>query len=183
MTWTKLHQACENQSSLDVVKLARNAPEEGFNVDENGSTPLHLLAWGQPSAIAVQILIKACPQAASHQDIMGNTPLHIAASCASSDKHLVQMLLDACPIAASMANHEGLLPLHMACRYSPTNKGVIGLLIEAYPYALRVHIKVRNKLFQCMRLLMLCLLFYSDGIPSYVEDTTACWQGERPHNH
>lgn len=146
MTWTLLHDACENpqrQGAEDtIIQLAHQHPESVLNVDEHGSTPLHVLCWGNPHSRAVEALLEACPQAASDTDYFGDTPLHVACSCPHADKHLVQTLLKECPTAVSLPNREGLLPLHMACRYAPENEGVIGLLIEAYPYALHARIKV-----------------------------------------
>jgi len=146
MTWTLLHDACENPQRKGaedmIIQLAHQHPESVLNVDEHGSTPLHVLCWGNPHSRAVEALLEACPQAASDTDYFGDTPLHVACSCPRADKHLVQMLLKECPTAVSLPNREGLLPLHMACRYAPVNEGVIGLLIEAYPYALHARIKM-----------------------------------------
>lgn len=144
MTWTKLHDACENQHTPEIVRLVRSEPEQVLRLDDHGSTPLHILCWGDPDPNAVQALLDACPQTVSGQDYHGDTPLHIACSCAKTGKRVVQLLLDTCPEAVSITNREGLQPLHMACRYAPENEAVIGLLIEAYPYALRTRIKVRS---------------------------------------
>jgi ankyrin repeat protein len=43
MTWTRLHDACQRQDNTLVVMLSHRSSEEASMVDENGSTPLHLV--------------------------------------------------------------------------------------------------------------------------------------------
>lgn len=143
MTWTELHEACEKQQSTEcILQLVHEHPEHVLQVDDHGSTPLHLLCWGNPDGSAVQALVDACPQVASDQDAHGDTPLHVACSYRTTNKHLIKALLDASPDSGSIANHEGLMPLHVACRHASDNEGMIGLLLDAYPYALLSHIKM-----------------------------------------
>ena len=114
---------------------------EAVNVDDQGSTPLHIACWENLPLNVVEALIAAFPQAVSDQDVHGDTPLHVALTNSEPDPEVVQALLTACPIVASTANNEGLYPLHKACRHCPDEK-VIEALLEVDAYALRTHIKV-----------------------------------------
>ncbi|CAB9527018.1 FYVE zinc finger [Seminavis robusta] len=142
MTWTLLHSACEHldaKSIYDRCKLGTNEPLEH---DDHGSTPLHILAWGNPDPQLLQALVASCPVAVSDKDVHGDTALHVACSFPETTVKVVKVLLDACPTSVSMTNKEGLMPLHMACRFAPNNEAVIGYLIDAYPCALRSRIKM-----------------------------------------
>lgn len=142
MTWTRLHDAVVHHNTALIIMLSQHFPIQASMVDDNGSTPLHLICWGNPELGALGALIKARSQAVLEKDVYGNTPLHIAASHPSTTEEVMACLLQACPDAASVKNKEGLMPLHMACRHAPQNEPVIALLVEVYPSALRTRTKM-----------------------------------------
>lgn len=150
MTWTLLHDACEHLDTKVIYDRCSKGTNELLEVDDHGSTPLHIIAWGNPDAKLLQALVSCCPPAVSDKDIHGDTCLHIACSYPGTDVKVVKVLLDSCPTLASMTNKEGLMPLHVACRFASSNSTVIGYLIEAYPFALRSRIKVRLRVMQHM---------------------------------
>ena len=142
MTWTNLHEACENGQPDDVIQEAHEHPESVLAVEDHGWTPLHCAVWRNPDIKAIKSMLEACPQAASSKDVHGNTPLHIAVSSQGMDVALIQCLLDAFPDGVSTVNREGLTPLHMVLRFAPMNKDIIRLLVDTYPWALDKCIKV-----------------------------------------
>jgi ankyrin repeat protein len=142
MTWTNLHEACENGQPDDVVKEAHDHPECILDVEDHGWTPLHCAVWRNPNLAAITSLIEASPEAASIKDVHGNTPLHVAVSLQGINKDIVQKLVDVYPDAASSVNREGLMPLHMVLRFAPRNQDVIRLLVDTYSQALNTCIKV-----------------------------------------
>ena len=158
MTWTVLHHACEHLDSRCIIERCKSSANELLEVDDHGSTPLHILAWGNPSPDLLKALVDCCPAALSDQDVHGDTCLHVACSFPGTDVKVVQILIDACPGLVGIKNKEGLMPLHITCRYSPENKAVISCLVEAYPSALLKPIKVGNlryKLHSCRPLYIL----------------------------
>jgi ankyrin repeat protein len=142
MTWTLLHDACEHLDAKMIIERCKTNSQEPLEVDDHGSTPLHILSWGNPDPKLLETLIASCPSAVSDQDVVGDTCLHIAASYPKTDPKILKILIDACPLLPSVKNREGLMPLHVACRFAPQNEAAIGYLIEAFPYALRSNIKV-----------------------------------------
>lgn len=143
MTWTLLHDACEHLDAKLIYDRCNKGTNELLEVDDHGSTPLHILAWGGADPKLLQALVSSCPSAVTDKDIHGDTCLHVACSFPETNVKAIKVLLDACPTLASITNKEGLMPLHVACRFAPNNDSVIGYLIEAYPYALRSRIKVK----------------------------------------
>ncbi|GKY98710.1 hypothetical protein MPSEU_000827300 [Mayamaea pseudoterrestris] len=141
MTWTNLHEACENGRPDDIVKEAHEHPESILSVEDHGWTPLHCAVWRNPNVDAIKSLLQACPEAASVEDVHGNTPLHVAVCSQVMTTEMVQLLLEAHPDALATVNREGLLPLHMALRFAPLNDDVIRLLVKAYSLALDKCIK------------------------------------------
>lgn len=142
MTWTLLHDACEHLDVKGILDRCKNNSRESLQADDHGSTPLHILAWGNPDPKLLQAVISCCPAAVLDKDVHGDTALHIAASFPKTDPSVLKVLIDACPTLPSVTNREGLMPLHVACRFAPKNERLIGYLIDVYPYALRSHIKV-----------------------------------------
>jgi ankyrin repeat protein len=144
MTWTNLHEACENGRPENVIEAAQKHPEDVLSVDDHGSTPMHLLVWRNPDPLVVKALLEACPQAASAMDYHGDLPLHVAVSRPGIRMGVIQLLMPAYPTATSITNREGLTPLHMALRHAPSNEDIIRLLVEDYPFALTKPIKVSH---------------------------------------
>lgn len=144
MTWTVLHHACEHLDSKCILERCKTSTSELLEVDDHGSTPLHILAWGNPNLDLLKALVDCCPAAVSDQNVHGDTCLHIACSYPGTDVKVVRLLVDACPGLVSIKNKEGLMPLHVACRCSPENKAVISCLVETYPNALLKPIKVSS---------------------------------------
>lgn len=142
MAWTVLHHACEHLDSKCIFERCKTSTNELLEVDDHGSTPLHILAWGNPDIHLLQALVDCCPAALSDRNIHGDTCLHIACSFAGTDVKVVKLFLDACPGLVSTKNKEGLMPLHVACRFAPGNEAIIGFLINEYPTALLKPIKV-----------------------------------------
>lgn len=143
MTWTLLHHACEHLDSKCIFERCKTSTNELLEVDDHGSTPLHILAWGNPDLKLLGALTACCPAASlSDKDVHGDTCLHVACSYPRTDVKVVQLLHEACPLLVSTTNREGLMPLHVACRFAPENAAVIKFLMEVYPCALRKPIKV-----------------------------------------
>lgn len=145
MTWTLLHEACEHLNAKIIHDRCRMGTNEPLEHDDHGSTPLHILAWGNPDPDLLRTLVSSCPVAVADKDVHGDTCLHIACSYPGTAAQVVKVLLDACPNLASTTNKEGLMPLHIACRFAPQNEAVIRYLIEVYPCALRSRIKASKK--------------------------------------
>lgn len=143
MTWTLLHDACEHFDAKCILERCKTHCCESLEVDDHGSTPLHILAWGNPDPILMDSLVSCCPAALADKDTHGNTCLHIACSYPDTDPQILEMIIDACPTLPSVTNKEGLMPLHAACRFAPKNEHMIGYLVQVYPYALHSRIKVR----------------------------------------
>ena len=157
MTWTLLHEACVHLDAQGIHDRCRMGTNEPLEHDEHGSTPLHILAWGNPDPDLLRTLVSTCPVAVSDKDVHGDTCLHVACSYHGTSVEVVKVLLNACPIVASTTNKEGLMPLHVACRFAPQNEAVVRYLVKAYPYALRSRIKVkgRKRVIELVRLLCL----------------------------
>ena len=142
MTWTRLHDACEHLDAKCIYDRCQLGTNEPLQVDDHGSTPLHILAWGNPDPQLLKTLVSCCPAAATDKDVHGDTCLHVACSCPQTDVKVIKVLLDACPTLCSVTNKEGLMALHTACRFAPENEAVIGYLLDVYPCALRSRIRV-----------------------------------------
>jgi ankyrin repeat protein len=146
MTWTLLHEACEHLDVKSIYDRCRMGSNEPLEHDDHGSTPLHILAWGNPDPNLLQTLVSSCPAAVSDKDVHGDTCLHVACSYPGTAVQVVKVLLDACPNLSSTTNIEGLMPLHVACRFAPQNEAVIRYLIDVYPWALRSRIKANKNI-------------------------------------
>lgn len=142
MTWSELHDACEHQDPEKIISRSRSNSEEALQLDEHGSTPLHIACWSNPRVDAIRALVDAHPHAVSDRDMHGDTPLMVALSNSEPNSEVVKILLEVSPKVASVPNKEGLMPIHAACRYCPGNVDVIAMLVEAYPSALQKHIKI-----------------------------------------
>jgi ankyrin repeat protein len=142
MTWTVLHDACEHQDTKTMIARSKCNADEAHNLDDHGSTPLHIACWNNPPLDAVRALMGAHPQGLASKDVHGDTPLHIAVSNPATSVELVRALVEECPEATNIVNREGLMPLHSACRYSPMNDEIISIILEANVPAAKHRIKV-----------------------------------------
>jgi ankyrin repeat protein len=142
MTWTVLHEACQNERKDQVIQRSSIHSTEAAMTDDHGWTPLHIACLSNPPVSVVLALMQANPSSLAEKDIHGNTPLHIAAANSASSMELMECLLKGNSVPATITNKEGLTPLHMACRFSSQNEALVRVLTEAYPRALRMRIKV-----------------------------------------
>ena len=151
MTWTQLHDACEHLDAKCILQHCHKnttdnntRTDELLQVDDHGSTPLHILAWGNPQPELLQALISNGPrEALSRQDLHGDTCLHVACRFPTTSVKIAKLLVEACPTLTSVTNKQGLMPLHVACRFAPRNEALIEFLVHAYPCALYARIKVK----------------------------------------
>ena len=82
-------------------------------VDNNGWTPLHLVAYLGYGGIAAQLLDKD-REVAYMKDIKGRTPLHIAAHRGNDD--IMNTIVEMCPDCCELVDNRGWNVLHFALK-------------------------------------------------------------------
>ena len=94
MTWTKLHDACEHLDSKCIVERCKTNSNEPLEVDDHGSTPLHILAWGNPKIELLEAMILCCPASllVTDKDLHGDTSLHVACSYPETGVKVVKVI-------------------------------------------------------------------------------------------
>jgi len=145
MTWTELHHNCEHGNFFEIIERCKTHPEEATQVDDHGSTPLHVFFWmnslvGEMCKKALIKLVACNPEAFMAKDTNGDTPLHVAFYLNRNMSEVYD--LDFPAKAAEIANLEGQYLIHMACRYNPSCLELIKRLIELNPNALQVKTRV-----------------------------------------
>jgi ankyrin repeat protein len=143
MTWTILHDACLHGDLSTILSRSVDFPQEICQLDEHGSTPLHLACYSYNQNMQQIIQSPRMKDAILLQDYHGNTPLHVMLSNpAAVDKNAVQSIVMTHPQVLLITNREGLTPLHVACRFIPWREDIITLILVAFPQAATMRIKV-----------------------------------------
>ena len=119
LRWQEIHAAAENADVEKIKLLLKDNPQLVNAKDENGLTPLHLVAgtgvgdWpGQKETAQLLIAGGADVNARSNEGI---TPLHWASGLGK--KAIVEQLLAQKGVEINAADMDGSTPLHWACAW------------------------------------------------------------------
>lgn len=127
-----LHQACELQPPVELVKALYIAFPAAVNTrDSGGDLPLHLACRERASKEVIDALIFAEPSSARVSDEEGRLPLHLACRQGAGIE-IVDNLISSYIGGARKTDAYGLLPLHWACAQNATLP-IVEALLQAHP--------------------------------------------------
>ncbi|KAB1227584.1 hypothetical protein CJ030_MR1G006142 [Morella rubra] len=109
---TALHATVLRDGTEIVSKLLEKLGGQIMKADQNGWTPLHLVAYLGINCQSTKLLLEFDEQIAYMRDIEGRTGLHIAAYCGHDD--LMAEIISSCPDCCELVDKRGWNALHFA---------------------------------------------------------------------